>query len=53
MGSPPRSLQSHRIRRRLSVVSNSLRRAALLSRAEPTVFRLMLVWVILVAGTGG
>lgn len=52
MGSHPRSLRPHRARR-LAVVGNSLRRSILVSRAEPSVFRLLLVWSVLIAGTGG
>ncbi|MGA7935736.1 MAG: penicillin-binding protein 2 [Kovacikia sp.] len=52
MGSHPRSLRPHH-GRRLAVVGNSIRRRIPISRAEPSVFRLLLVWILLIAGTGG
>ncbi|UBF29061.1 penicillin-binding protein 2 [Kovacikia minuta CCNUW1] len=52
MGTYPRSLRPHRIRY-LSIVGKTLRRNILMSRAEPSSFRLLLVWGILIVGTVG
>ncbi|QZZ19411.1 penicillin-binding protein 2 [Leptothermofonsia sichuanensis E412] len=53
MGSPPRTLRSHRPRRLSSMMGRRASRSPVVSQAEPSSFRLFLVWGVLLASAGG